>query len=266
YAGERIRVDAGAHQVCPGTRLGFPAGAPVPHTTRLVALRGDRWATPFAGRRNHPLAATYSLLLAIVLGTMGLPQIVVRYYTNACGRAARRTGAMVVGMVALFYLFPALFGTLGRLYTPELLMTGDTDATLLLLPRRIVPGVVGEMLTALVATGAFAAFTSTSCGVVVAVSGSIARGLGGGVRGFQTAVFVAVAVPLLLAPWACTPQSAALVTVSFAVAASSLCPLLVLGVWWRRITPPGALAGLLAGGVPATAAGLARVLGDPGTG
>ncbi|MCO5996534.1 sodium/solute symporter [Actinoallomurus rhizosphaericola] len=266
HHGERLRLTAGRHRVRAGTRIRFPAGAPVPHTSRIALLRGDRWATPFAGGREHPLAATYSVLLATILGTMGLPQITVRFYTNACGRTARRTAGLVVLMLAVFSLFPALFGTLGRLYTPELLMTGETDATLLLLPHRIVPGVTGDLLTALVATGAFAAFTSTSCGVVVAVSGSIAQGLGGGARGFRTAVLVAVAVPLLVAPWACSPQSAALVTVAFAVAASSLSPLLVLGVWWRRLTPAAATAGILAGGVPATAAGLARVLGDPGPG
>lgn len=263
HHGERIRLGAGRHRVRTGTRLGFPAGTAVPHTPRLALLRGDRWATPFAGGRQHPLAATYSVLLATVLGTMGLPQIMVRFYTNSCGRTARRTGGIVVMMLALFYLFPALFGTLGRLYTPELLMTGETDATLLVLPRRIVPGVTGDLLTALIAAGAFAAFTSTSCGVVVAVSGGVSRRfLGGGPRGFRAAVVLAMAVPLLVAPWARTPQSAALVTVAFAVSASSLCPLLVLGVWWWRLTPPGAVAGVVAGAVPATAAGLARVLGD----
>ncbi|GAA0324788.1 cation acetate symporter [Actinoallomurus spadix] len=266
HDGERLRLAAGRHQVRAGTRMRFPAGSPVPHTSRIALLRGDRWATPFAGGREHPLAATYSVLLATILGTMGLPQITVRFYTNSCGSAARRTAGLVVLMLAVFSLFPALFGTLGRLYTPELLMTGETDATLLLLPQRMLPGVTGDLLTALVATGAFAAFTSTSCGVVVAVSGSIAQGLGGGARGFRAAVLVAVAVPLLVAPWACSPQSAALVTVAFAVAASSLAPLLVLGVWWRRLTPAAATAGILAGGVPATAAGLARVLGDPGPG
>jgi Na+(H+)/acetate symporter ActP len=266
HHGERLYLAAGRHRIHAGTRIRFPAGAEVPHTSRIALLRGDRWATPFAGGRRHPLVATYSVLLATILGTMGLPQIMVRFYTNACGRAARRTAGLVVLMLAVFSLFPALFGTLGRLYTPELLMTGETDATLLLLPHRMVPGVTGDLLTALVATGAFAAFTSTSCGVVVAVSGGISRGLGGGTRGFQTAVLVTVAVPLLLAPWACTPQSAALVTVAFAVAASSLCPVLVLGVWWRRLTAPGALAGVVAGGVPATVAGLGRVLRDPGPG
>ena len=267
YRGERIRLGAGEHRVRAGARLRFPAGAAVPHTSRLTLLRGDRWATPFAGGRDHPLAATYSMLLGVLLGTMGLPHLVVRFYTNACGRAARRTASIVVGMLAIFYLFPALFGTLGRLYTPELLMTGETDATLLMLPHRILPGIAGDLLTVLVATGAFAAFTSTSCGVVVAVAGGMSHCLlRGGVSGFRLSALIAMAVPLCLAPWACAPQSTALMTLAFAVSASSLCPLLVLGIWWWRLTPAGAVAGVIAGAGPAAAAGLARILDGPRTG
>jgi Na+(H+)/acetate symporter ActP len=267
HRGERIRLGAGVHRVRAGARLRFPAGAAVPHTSHLTLLRGDRWATPFAGGRGHPLAAAYSMLLGILLGTMGLPHLVVRFYTNACGRAARRTASIVVLMLAIFYLFPALFGTLGRLYTPELLMTGETDATLLVLPHRILPGIPGDLLTVLVATGAFAAFTSTSCGVVVAVSGSISQCLlGGGLSGFRLSALIAMAVPLCLAPWACTPQPIALMTLAFAVSASSLCPLLVLGIWWWRLTPAGAGAGVVAGAAPAAVAGLVQILGGPRTG
>ncbi|GLY72057.1 cation acetate symporter [Actinoallomurus iriomotensis] len=261
HNGEPVRLDAGTHRVRAGARLRFPAGAAVPHTDQLTLLRGDRWATPFSGGRDHPLAATYSVLLSVLLGTMGLPHLVVRFYSNAGGRAARRTAKIVVLMLAAFYLFPALFGTLGRLYTPELLMTGETDATLLMLPHRILPGLAGDLLTILVATGAFAAFASTSCGVVVAVSGSISGNFGGGASGFRLSAVITMAVPLLLAVLTCVPQSMALITLAFAVAASSLCPLLVLGVWWSRLTPAGAVAGVLAGGGPATAAGLARILG-----
>ncbi|GAA4500260.1 cation acetate symporter [Actinoallomurus oryzae] len=261
YDGEPVRLDTGPHRVRAGARLRFPAGAAVPRTDRLALLRGDRWATPFSGGRNHPLAATYSVLLSVLLGTMGLPHLVVRFYSNAGGRSARRTAKLVVLMLAAFYLFPALFGTLGRLYTPELLMTGETDATLLMLPHRMLPGLSGDLLTILVATGAFAAFASTSCGVVVAVSGSIAGNLGGGASGFRRSALITMAVPLLLVTLTCVPQSMALITLAFAVAASSLCPLLVLGVWWSRLTPAGAVAGVVAGGGPATAAGLTRILG-----
>jgi Na+(H+)/acetate symporter ActP len=266
HRGEGVLLTTGTHRVRSGARLRFPAGAAVPRTARLTLLHGDRWATPFAGGRNHPLAATYSVLLAVLLGTMGLPHLVVRFYSNACGRAARRTASLVVLMLATFYLFPALFGTLGRLYTPELLMTGETDATLLMLPHRILPGIAGDLLTVLVATGAFAAFASTSCGVVVAVSGTLSQNFGGRTNGFRVSALVTMAVPLVLASLMCAPQSMALITLAFAVAASSLCPLLVLGVWWWRLTPPGVVAGVLAGGGPAAAAGVARIIGGQHTG
>ena len=53
------------------------------------------------------------------------------------------------------------------------------------------------------------------------------------------------------------------VGLAFAVAASSFCPLLVLGIWWRGLTAPGAAAGVLAGGGAAAAAVLVTVLGPP---
>jgi Na+(H+)/acetate symporter ActP len=56
------------------------------------------------------------------------------------------------------------------------------------------------------------------------------------------------------------------VGLAFAVAASSFCPLLVLGIWWRGLTDVGAAAGVLAGGGAAMAAVLVTVLGPPLTG
>jgi len=56
------------------------------------------------------------------------------------------------------------------------------------------------------------------------------------------------------------------VGLAFAVAASSFCPLLVLGIWWRGLTDVGAAAGLVAGGGAAGAAVLLAVLGPALTG
>ena len=55
-----------------------------------------------------------------------------------------------------------------------------------------------------------------------------------------------------------------MVGLAFAVAASSLCPLLLLGIWSSRITTVGAVAGMLAGGVPALTAGLVTMFTDTG--
>ena len=62
---------------------------------------GAEWAEPLsqAGGRDHPLYATYSLLLALCFGTMGLPHVLVRFYTNPDGRAARRTTVVVLALL-----------------------------------------------------------------------------------------------------------------------------------------------------------------------
>ena len=76
------------------------------------------------GDLNSPLSV-YSLLLATFLGTMGLPHILVRFYTNQNGTMARRTTVRVLGLLALFYAFPAVYGALGRALVPQLYTTGE---------------------------------------------------------------------------------------------------------------------------------------------
>ncbi len=57
--------------------------------------------------------------MATFLGTMGLPHVVVRFYTSPNGRDARRTTVAVLALVGLFYLLPPIYGALGRLYAPS---------------------------------------------------------------------------------------------------------------------------------------------------
>src|SRR5439155_7473420 len=204
------------------------------------------------------------LILATFLGTMGLPHVLVRFYTNPDGAAARRTTLVVLGLVGLFYLFPTLYGVLGRVYTPQLLMTGQTDAVVLLLPGTALGGgLTGQLLGALVAAGAFAAFLSTSSGLLTSVAGVLSTDvLGrGSVRDFRRAAVVAGIVPLVLALRVAKLDVSQVVGLAFAVAASSFCPLLVLGIWWRGLTAAGAAAGVVVGGGAAVGAVLVTVLG-----
>ena len=48
-----------------------------------------------------------------MLGTMGLPHVLVRFHTSPDGRAARRTAAITVALLGVFYLFPGVYGVLG---------------------------------------------------------------------------------------------------------------------------------------------------------
>jgi len=213
----------------------------------------------------HPLFATYSLILATFLGTMGLPHVLVRFYTNPDGRQARQTTLVVLCLLSVFYLFPTVYGALGRLYAPQLLAGGQTDAVVLVLPGAAVPGLPGQLLAGLVAAGAFAAFLSTSSGLLVSVSGVLSTDVfgRGSVRDFRRAAMVAGVVPLVLALRVHDLDVSQVVGLAFAVAASSFCPLLVLGIWWRGLTAWGAAAGLLVGGGLSGAAVLVTVFLTP---
>jgi cation/acetate symporter len=214
---------------------------------------------------SHSMFGTYSLILATFLGTMGLPHVLVRFYTNPDGAAARRTTLVVLGLVGSFYLLPTLYGALGRVYTPEIATGGETDTVVLVLPRAALGGLAGELLSALVAAGAFAAFLSSSSGLLTSVAGVLSTDvLGrGSVRDFRRAALVAGLVPLLLALRVSGQDVSTVVGLAFAVAASSFCPLLVLGIWWRGLTAPGAAAGIVAGGGAAAFAVLWTVAGGP---
>ncbi|MFJ8946190.1 cation acetate symporter [Streptomyces sp. NPDC102395] len=261
-----LRLAAGAHRVEGGTRLTFPEGSAVP-----AAGRGDGGGMSTslaAGREERPLYATYGLILATFLGTMGLPHVVVRFYTSPHGVAARRTTVAVLALVGGFYVLPPLYGALGRLYAPELTLTGDADAAVLLLPDRVIGGLGGDLLGALVAGGAFAAFLSTASGLTMAVAGVLAQDVlpARGVGHFRLGTTLAMAVPLAASLLVGGLPVADAVGLAFAVSASSFCPLLVLGIWWRRLTPPGAAAGMLVGGGSAFAAVAATMAGLPVTG
>jgi Na+(H+)/acetate symporter ActP len=267
YDGDHVLLKPGTHVLGEGSRLIFPAGASVPDPIRLPPRHGDGWAMPFGGDDGHPLFTTYSVLICVLLGTMGLPQVVGCLSARPCGRAARRAAAMVPALLGLFCIFPALYGALGRLYTPGLLMTGDGAAAVLMLPHRLAPGLPGSFLTGLIAAGAFAAFASASCCVVVAIAGTISHcALRGGVASFRVGALIAITVPLGLVAWIGPLGPAGLVTLPCAVSACSLCPLLVLGVWWRRLTPVGAAAGLVVGCALAVLAALAHIFGGPRNG
>jgi hypothetical protein len=105
---------------------------------------------------------------------MGLPHILVRFYTNPDGPRGAQDDADRARLLSAFYLFPAVYGVLGRVFTPHLYLTGQTDSVVLVLPEAMVGGLTGELLGALVAAGAFAAFLSTASGLLISV-----RRLGG---------------------------------------------------------------------------------------
>jgi Na+(H+)/acetate symporter ActP len=257
-----VLLAAGIHDLARDTRLVLEPGAAVPVVAGAPA-DGAHWLLPGGGFAGpHPRYQVYSLMIATFLGTMGLPHVLVRFYTNRDGRAARSTALAVIALVGTFYLFPVLLGVFARLYVPQLLITGTSDAAVLLLPSSALAGLPGQLLAALVAAGAMAAFLSTSSGLVVSIAGVLSTDvLRGRIRDFRVAALVAGAVPLTLSLGVVSLDLSRTVGLAFSLAAATLCPLLVLGIWWRGLTAVGAAAGLVAGGTVAGAATLVSVLG-----
>jgi Na+(H+)/acetate symporter ActP len=269
------RLRAGEHRLRGGTQIELHRGDVIPVITSLPAQRNESWIRPLGSGQDHPLYATLSLILAICLGTMGLPHVLVRFYTNPDGRDTRRTTLVVIALLSLFYLLPTVFGGFGRVYAPDLLLTGDTDATALLLPERMLAGLPGALLGALVTAGAFAAFLSTASGLTVSVAGVLSQDVLQGprerpraqrIRSFRLSAIAAIAVPYVLSLPSGHLGLAAVVGLAFAVAAATFCPLLVLGIWWPRLTAAGTLAGLAIGGVLAISAVLVTIVGGDADG
>jgi cation/acetate symporter len=252
-----VSISGGPEQVLPpggyaadaGTTWVFGAGTSVPQVGG-GAPGGPGWARPLLDPSDagHPVLATWSVLVATVLGTMGLPHILIRFHTSADGRGARRTAAITVGMLSVFYLFPGVYGVLGAVLLPELYLSGGTDTVVVALPARVDGGWAGSLFTALLTAGAFAAFLATSLGLLLAVSGALSHDLvPGTLRRLRFTPLAAAAAVVLLALPAARIDVGVLVTSAFAVAASTFCPLLVLGIWWARLTARGAIVGMVVG-------------------
>ena len=233
-----------------------------PLTTKAAKAAGlsDEQAKPYS------LLYTYSLIIALVCGTAGLPHILVRFYTNPDGVAAKKTTMWVMILIGIFYVFPPVFGVIGRNLMPELYAgvgAKGTDKVVLELPR-VVGGVWGSILSGITCAGAFAAFMSTFSGLLVSMTGALAHDVYGRILRpkstpqermfmFKVSAVVIGAVAIGLGSQVEQLQINFMVGQAFAIAAASYFPLLFMSVWWRGMTMQGAATGMLGGGLAALA-------------
>jgi cation/acetate symporter len=264
FDGIQEHAAAGSSITLPAGTLRLSPGSPLPTASGIHLTPGTSWSRPVGTSVVSSPIFVYSLLLATFLGTMGLPHILVRFYTNPDGPAARRTTVNVLALIGVFYLFPGIYALLGRAFTPGLYVTGQTDTVVLRVPQAVWPGIPGEILGGLLAAGAFAAFMSTSSGLLVSIAGTLSHDLWphltrrqapSGRHGrlhFRVAAFAGMLVPAVIALTAGGLDISVLVGWAFALAASTFCPLFLLGIWWRGLTAPGAAAGIICGGTVAT--------------
>jgi cation/acetate symporter len=251
-------------------RLALPEKAP----------KDEAWIAPFgplttkaakaaglSAEEARPLSLlyTFSLIVALVCGTAGLPHILVRFYTNPDGIAAKKTTMWVMILIGVFYVFPPVFGVLGRNFLPELYQASGSkgpDKVVLELPILIRQkyGMLGSILSGITCAGAFAAFMSTFSGLLVSMTSALAHDVYGRMlkpgaspqdrmRMFKFAAVGVGGISVLLGALVEPLEINFMVGQAFAIAAASYFPLLFMSVWWRGMTMAGAATGMLTGGL-----------------
>jgi cation/acetate symporter len=232
-----------------------------------------------ANKKPYSLLYTYSLIIALVCGTAGLPHILVRFYTNPDGVAAKRTTMWVMILIGVFYVFPPIYGVIGRSLTPELydaVGSKGTDKVVLELPTLLAGRdypLLGSILSGITCAGAFAAFMSTFSGLLVSMSSALAHDIYGRMlkpdsspeqrlTAFKWSAVIIGVVSVGLGTQVEKLNINYLVGQAFAIAAASYFPLLFMSVWWRGMTMKGAATGMLAGGLLALGSIFLTTLSD----
>lgn len=207
----------------------------------------------------------FGLLFGLVLGTAGLPHILIQYYTNPTGKAARWATVGVLCILATFYFMTPIVGFAARA------ILGDAAGVNTALPL-VGFALGGEPLKGIIVGGAFAAIVSTTAALLIACTGAIAHDLYTGIinpkasdkKQVQVAKVTTIVLGILSIGAGLAFEGypvAFLVGLAFAIVASIFFPLLFMGIWWRGMTEKGALAGMIAGGISSLAIISTNLLG-----
>jgi len=207
-----------------------------------------------------------SLALALVLGTAGLPHILIRFYTTPTAQAARKSVLWAIGLIGSFYLMTLVlgFGAAALVDTGKgsQIQTSAGNAASPLLAQAVGGGegsLGGSVLLALISAVAFATILAVVAGLTLTSASSVAHDLYANVfkKGqasekseltvARIAAFGIGAVAILLAIPAQRLNIAFLVALAFAVAASANLPALLYNLFWKRFNTMGATFSIYGG-------------------
>jgi cation/acetate symporter len=208
-----------------------------------------------------------SLGMALVLGTAGMPHILMRFFTVPTAQAARKSVIIAMFIIGGFYVLTTLlgFGAAVNL-TPQGIIQvdpGGNMATLMLaqqLGADISP-ILGDIFLAFLCSVAFATILAVVSGLVLAASAAIAHDIYVNVikdghadqheqiMAARITSLVVGAVGIGIGLMAEKANVAHLVALAFAVASSGNLPVVVLSLFWRKFNTAGVISGLVVGTV-----------------
>jgi cation/acetate symporter len=207
----------------------------------------------------------FSFGLAFLLGTAGLPHILMRFFTVPDAKAARGSVAWAVALIGLFYLIVMIVGIgaraiLGQGSEEAVGETGNLTVPLLAETLGGSGSAGGDIFLAVVSAVALATILAVVAGLVIAASGAVAHDLWSNVvrRGRDSEkeeVYVAKIAAAVLGVLAIVVSIAGgsgfnvsvLVALAFTIASSVILPALLFALYWRRFNTTGAVVGMLSG-------------------
>ena len=215
------------------------------------------------GKTGTSKLAFVSLSIALVLGTAGLPHVLMRFYTVPTAKEARRSVTWAIGLIGAFYLFTMVLG-----YGAAWLVGGQTINTLPGKANAAAPalafwlpgqGTGGTIFLALIAGVAFATILAVVAGLAITASASFAHDIYNSVikRGTASpeselrvarATVVVIGILAIVGGIAAKSQNIAfLVSLAFAVAASANLPSILYSLYWKRFNTQGSLWSIYGG-------------------
>jgi cation/acetate symporter len=199
-----------------------------------------------------------SLGLALVLGTAGLPHILMRFYTVPTAKEARRSVVWAIWLIGLFYLFTLVLGYGAAAFVGAERITGAPGGVNSAAPL-LAFELGGEILLALISAVAFATILAVVAGLTITASASFAHDVYANViKSGETSpddeVRVARRTALVIGAVAIVGgilvnglNIAFLVALAFAVAASANLPTILYSLFWKRFNTTGALWSIYGG-------------------
>ena len=206
--------------------------------------------------------ASISLGLALMLGTAGLPHILMRFFTVGNAKEARKSVVYATGFIGYFYLLIAVVGLGGIVY----LMDPNINSAYLDAAGKLIGGnnmaavhlaqaTGGSIFLGFISAVAFATILAVVAGLALAASNSIAHDLYAIVirKGQATdaeemkvskRTVIVIGIVAVLLGFAFENQNIAfMVGLAFALAASANFPILILSIYWSKLTTRGAFIG-----------------------
>ncbi|QCS43109.1 VC_2705 family sodium/solute symporter [Natrinema versiforme] len=226
----------------------------------LIDDLGSEFSEPFATSSYYLWVAT---TFSLIVGTCGLPHVLVRFYTVESERTARWSTVWGLFFICILYWSAPAFAAFGTdLYTQNVNptygdpgMTGAASEVIVVLAAQLSN--LPQWFVGLIAAGGIAAAIATIAGLFIAGSSAISHDIYTNIINEDATqrqqIFVGrlsiVALGVLTTLAALDPASsiAALVGYAFALAGSVLFPMFFLGMWWENANRPGALAGMTTG-------------------